>query len=84
MEQENRSYIEAGFNPFFRRSIISGNSSRALGSNGAQGPIDLSTTEIRGTLGGVIQVGDVTLNGPDGDITLVDREGNVIFLATGV
>jgi hypothetical protein len=71
------TYADAGFNPFLRRSIDSGQSATLGGSssdfrrvNNQQ--INFDSQQVTGSLGDKIQVGDIVIDGGNRRISIYD------------
>lgn len=75
------TYLEAGFNRFFNRSLASNSADNSLTamSNGA-GSNTLNFDQMRtsGSLGDKIQVGGVIIDGTNRRITIVDESGQEV------
>lgn len=74
------SYIEAGFNGFFSRSIGGNAQAKTLSSlsYGRTSGLNFDQTQVSGSLGDVIPVGLVKIDGREGRIDIQDESGNVI------
>lgn len=76
------TYAAAGFNRFFRRSIDSQSASTlseaaSFASSSSQ-EINFDQVQTRGSLGDIIQVGSITIDGTNGKISVFDGSNEVV------
>jgi len=75
------TYRDAGFNRFFRRSISSNPDAVNLKSvmRGASQQLNFDNTQISGSLGEVLKVGRITIDGKQGRQSIFDERSNEIL-----
>jgi len=75
------TYRDAGFNRFFRRSIGSNPDAVNLKSvmRGASQQLNFDNAQISGSLGDVLKVGRITIDGKQGRQSIFDERSNEIL-----
>jgi hypothetical protein len=80
-DQKRRSYEDAGYNKFFRRTLNSNSVETNLSSVGAYrqykpSSLDFDSTQTSGAIGDVLRVGKgVQIDGPRQKISIYDEQG---------
>lgn len=77
------SYSDAGYNGFFRRTLISNPNNNVLGdtrSSGGNRNLNFDDMQTSGALGDKLKVGRVVLNGKEGRIEIEDEQGKTVGL----
>lgn len=83
-QNELYTYHEAGYNGFFRRTLNSNPVEvRLRGIGGARAyksqEVNFDTQQTTGSLGDTFQAGRIHLKGPEGQIDIVDDEGQPVL-----
>lgn len=75
---QNYDYTTAGFDPFLTRSIDGFNTPNldALGATTSSSEVNYDQSQVTGSLGNAIQVGNIRIDGVTGRITIYDQNGN--------
>jgi len=83
-DKRNKSYtyLDAGFNGFFRRTLASDPTQNILNSSAQGGKgsreINLDEEQFEGFMGDVLQVGRVTIDGRRGAVSVFDENKNEV------
>ena len=77
------SYIDAGFNGFFRRTLASNPSASTLNQrdtmNRRDQGLNMDQRQVTGFLGDVLQVGSITIDGKTGTVKGFDDNKNEVW-----
>lgn len=79
---DDYNYQNAGFDAFMSRSIdITGNGTTLANFIPTYNPFatNLNQTQVTGSLGNIMQVGNISINGVTGRIELTDSNNNVVI-----
>lgn len=80
---EKYTYISAGFDRFFKRSIFGsygfslGESENTGGQTASSNQLNYDSSSITGSLGDLLTVGNILIDGVNGNIDLKDSEDRV-------
>lgn len=79
MKEDNYTYLDAGFNRFFRRSIASNPEAMtlrnsAMGGGSGNRELAFDRLAVSGQLGDILKIGNVYMDGRKGQITVSDGE----------
>lgn len=78
----NYDYLSAGFGPFLTRSIDDigevnlDNATDMASVRGGSRELNYDQTQTTGSLGSIVQVGSIQIDGVKGRITIYDDDGN--------
>ena len=81
MDNTSYSYINAGFDPFFSRSIDSNGSlnlDQTVALQATNREINYDQSQTTGSLGSITRVGNIQLDGVAGRISIYDDNGNEV------
>lgn len=80
---EEYSYSDSGYDDFMSRSIegaTAANLDQSTSGGGSSRQLNFDAAQVSGSLGDILKVGNVLINGQRGRITIEDDSGNTVAI----